>query len=746
MKKVIFTIICLVGFVFASGPIKVAEPIKTCGTEKINKFDVKNYLSQLKSRKPQAYQSLSQQAAMVIQQSNRLNSRKFWAYNFKDENNPFYLIDATLHRSGDLIKIWVEDATWDKGYVTENILDELLNQLENSSGQNSLYPDKGIVEIDTTLFGQQPNDTTLDNHLQNDKGEGIINFLIMDIKDEFDSTATNSQFIAGYFSSHDQTKNATSNQMNLLYLDATPGIYYRDEYRTNRVLSTTAHELQHLIHYNYDKDEETWINEGLSELAGTYCGYGLDFPAYYLGNTNQNLIKWNGDVKDYARVNLWTLYCAEQLGLEFIKELVQTKENGIHSFDLILQKNGFTDSFNSIFRSWIVANWLNNISIDSKYGYQWNEAKNLKANPTKLIHKYPQKNVAGQIVNYAAEYHNFRGQDSLVVEFINSNPNKLWVVHKENGYRVETPLSNFITESNFTEDSSYVLILFSLENDINYLYDADANYSLQYFDLGYNESDQPDVNLSFNGIAANRFEVPASGVTLESVKFWNGSTNYQATIHLYDRNSNGFPGNNLTAPIDTFLSSESGWITVNIPEINRTLVEGDEIFAGVEINTSGKSIGYDSTPQQGYSYYKNDSQWSYLSDFEIGEEPANGTWLIRTVFSGLIPSHLLDKPSTAENLIVEGNYPNPYQPGDDGILIRFQIPEPGEIKLNVYNTLGQRVANLKQFFGASSEIQWKGRGYNGTLTSGIYFYQLIFTGARTGKVLRSDFQKMIVVK
>ena len=34
-----------------------------------------------------------------------------------------------------------------------------------------------------------------------------------------------------------------------------------------------AHEFQHMVHWNNDRNEETWVNEGMSELAQEVAGY-----------------------------------------------------------------------------------------------------------------------------------------------------------------------------------------------------------------------------------------------------------------------------------------------------------------------------------------------------------------------------------------------------------------------------------------------------------------------------------------
>ncbi|HVO75147.1 MAG TPA: T9SS type A sorting domain-containing protein [Ignavibacteriaceae bacterium] len=84
--------------------------------------------------------------------------------------------------------------------------------------------------------------------------------------------------------------------------------------------------------------------------------------------------------------------------------------------------------------------------------------------------------------------------------------------------------------------------------------------------------------------------------------------------------------------------------------------------------------------------------------------------------------------------ILEQNYPNPFNPST---IIKFSIPEEGNVKLTVFNLLGQRVAELVNSFlkaGPHSYI-WNASD----MASGIYFYQL-----NSGR--SSSVKKMILLK
>jgi hypothetical protein len=83
---------------------------------------------------------------------------------------------------------------------------------------------------------------------------------------------------------------------------------------------------------------------------------------------------------------------------------------------------------------------------------------------------------------------------------------------------------------------------------------------------------------------------------------------------------------------------------------------------------------------------------------------------------------------------LEQNYPNPFNPSTK---IRFSIPVETEVHLNVYNALGQEVAEIinSRLKEGYHEVEFDA----GILTSGIYFYRL-----EAEKFV--DVKKMIIIK
>ena len=83
------------------------------------------------------------------------------------------------------------------------------------------------------------------------------------------------------------------------------------------------------------------------------------------------------------------------------------------------------------------------------------------------------------------------------------------------------------------------------------------------------------------------------------------------------------------------------------------------------------------------------------------------------------------------------NYPNPFNPQTK---IIYSIPEACRVKLAVYNTLGQKVADLLDDFkqAGSYELQFKDK----SLPSGVYFYRIEAVGNK--KYVKTE--KMILLK
>jgi immune inhibitor A len=171
----------------------------------------------------------------------------------------------------------------------------------------------------------------------------------------------------GYVSGQDQFPveiASLSNEREMLYIDAenlsVPGVPYN---------GLVAHELQHLIHERYDDGEDSWVNEGLSQVAGQLVGETGDWIPSFLGQPDLQLNAWPPDedtISHYAAGELFGAYVLDQYGgRENAGILISAPGDGITGYEEYLAD--FDKSFEEVFADWTVANWLD--EEDGRYSH-----------------------------------------------------------------------------------------------------------------------------------------------------------------------------------------------------------------------------------------------------------------------------------------------------------------------------------------------------------------------------------------
>jgi len=113
-------------------------------------------------------------------------------------------------------------------------------------------------------------------------------------------------------------------------------------------------------------------------------------------------------------------------------------------------------------------------------------------------------------------------------------------------------------------------------------------------------------------------------------------------------------------------------------------------------------------------------------------DPSNDTW--EEIFVGV------DDPELIVSLGFSlSAYPNPFNPSTT---ISFNLPEEGNVKLEIFNLKGQKVKTLvnDKFDAGSHKVVWNGKDENNKpVSSGIFFYKM-----NSGKFIST--KKMILMK
>ncbi len=520
------------------------------------------------------------------------DSTRFFAFDMSERT--FYTVNAELRGKGKIVNVWVEKKEIENNHISESVVQSLINALEVSTlhSRDSL---SGIISLEEKYLGSPPN---ID-------GDDRIDILILDIHDGWSGGA----FMAGYFSPIDQIlNNNSSNKRDIIYIDSYPTIYRgNNNYNTESAKETTSHELQHLIHYNYDKDEENWINEGLSVYAQYLCGFGVDNVSDYLANTNRDLTEIIADlegiindevIKDYHKVGLFTFYLWEQYNDNFIKNLLQSQRKGTDGINDALRSVNAKETFQDVLVNWAMANYINDRNINEKYGYL-NEHKTIKS----LLHddnfSYPVKKGNVELKGYAYKYVQFSSADSLKVEFVGD---KLVIKAIEYG-------NNFVRTKDvqpgsvFTEDEfgvSIFKVVFVIANtsyiETTYSYEGKAVQSLLVQEMSYDDG-TPDPfsgEAYFLGFGDNapgygwavKFTPPTPAVKLLSAKLYIYSENQDNfEFHIWnDRGFNDTPGQDMINPIIVTPPSmgQEMWMTVDLTPYQNILTNfKGSFYAGV---------------------------------------------------------------------------------------------------------------------------------------------------------------------
>ena len=259
-----------------------------------------------------------------------------------------------------------------------------------------------IYNISRSYFGTEPNP---DSPAQNlapglpanwrdadcDERISILNFPI--------DAGSGTSYTAGYFSSEHEYPNGTgehespfSNEtemffMNSLFLNVGDDTY----------AGVLAHEFFHMIQFAHDYNEETWVNEGMADVAAVVNGFGDVVEGHidaYEGAPDNHLFDWGQLLEDYGQSFLFFDYLFNHYGspelesterLEaygLAKLLTNTVPDGAAGITKVLKARsdallselpayyGPKSNFKKVFKDYLVANRIDKPEASKgQFGY-----------------------------------------------------------------------------------------------------------------------------------------------------------------------------------------------------------------------------------------------------------------------------------------------------------------------------------------------------------------------------------------
>lgn len=166
---------------------------------------------------------------------------------------------------------------------------------------------------------------------------------------------------------------------------------------TDYIKNFVAHELQHVISFNQkeilnESKEDIWLNELRSEYSVSLLGYNDIFYGSnldrrmrdFVDNPSDSLTEWPNVKTDYAMAAVFGQYLVERFGRDILAATLRYGSYSISSLNQYLNK--FSISFGDVFLEWMAANYLNDRSIDSRFGYIGGGLKTIKVTPQSSVY------------------------------------------------------------------------------------------------------------------------------------------------------------------------------------------------------------------------------------------------------------------------------------------------------------------------------------------------------------------------
>jgi len=284
------------------------------------------------------------------------------------------------------LSVWVSDDSFGVGCpkarcVTQTMVDALANSFLKEGSDNDVY------DWVSNVFGAEWGSN---NHSNMISPNNEMTILLTDIDND---NSTNGG-VLGYFYPKDNFKKEVmsgSNERIMLYADGVlfangNGSWSMHDFWPKEMISTLAHEFQHMIHF-YQKTTlrtadttDTWINEMLSESTedliaskiqhtgsrgidyriGTAGNKGNILGRYPLFNAHNNisLTRWYGGVENYSVVNAFGAFLLRNYGgAKVLHDIVYNNFSDEKAIVKAVQQTpqGKGKVFNDLLREWGIA-------------------------------------------------------------------------------------------------------------------------------------------------------------------------------------------------------------------------------------------------------------------------------------------------------------------------------------------------------------------------------------------------------
>ncbi len=372
----------------------------------------------------------------------------FWVNNVVD--NREFKVTASLRVVGQHIYMWVEDGA---------------NVDEAALGRLAAHFDEAIYQPVRDLWAGVEANPGID-------GDPRIHALFAN---GLGST------LAAYFVSRHTYPQAiipTSNQHEMLFFNLdTLGRISLDSWI---IQSIVAHEFQHMIRFNMQRNEATWVNEGFSSFTQLLLYGDAGASQSFLNRPQTQLNDWaetGSRDAHYGAAMLFTAYFYERFGLEALRALSLNPQTGLLSYDQTLRDLGQPGA-DAFYADWVLANGLMDHSL---YGYQLlpDTVQGARTLATVTAYPYSRQHESRQ---YAADYYvaaGLAGHEMLdirvempeSVRLIPTDaPSGEWLWYSNKADNSETTLTRAVDLRAVTSATLHYRVWYDIEDYWDYAY------------------------------------------------------------------------------------------------------------------------------------------------------------------------------------------------------------------------------------------------------------------------------------
>ena len=357
----------------------------------------------------------------------------FWVHNFKanqDYQSVFILAAKSAHSY-----MWVDATAYEPTGATDATGSDPTGLTAAAPGVNvttaeaQLGADRfeKVWEIDRAYFGHEANPKEkpyrtpprLPENWRDADGDEHINIVNFPID-------TGTSFVAGYYSSADEYPtevNPHSNEGEFFYMNSLMLDVGGDSY-----VGVLAHEFYHMIQFANDANEETWVNEGMADIAIEVNGIGASaqghLAEFFNTPAGDQLNHWGGAIVDYGSAYSYLTYLFEHYGgpdnartgfhenYTMAEAITKVEEDGFAGLDKVLAANPAKSEIaryyrdktsDDVYLDWAVANYLDDPTIDAgQYGYK---SIDMTVAPVATFSEFPAATDAQSITPYTNRYY-----------------------------------------------------------------------------------------------------------------------------------------------------------------------------------------------------------------------------------------------------------------------------------------------------------------------------------------------------